>query len=357
MKGFNQLLIISLLVIITILAYNYKKNKLELSKSNSSSKDQIEKFDPIIEKPRVPETPKISLAIPNYLDYPRITEQLKIWQKEAKDIAEVGFYGQTKRKTDICYLRINNKLDKKDKPKVMITACIHGNEPWATGCVMATAGTLLDGYNKDKEITELINSRDIYIIPVVSPDSYPHSRHIDGVDPNRDFPGPSRPNHKSTYSIAALENFFNEIKPNAIISGHTYGRVILIPYGDKREKTNNEKDYSRIIGEMSKTSGYAVKRACDMYDRPIFGSEIDWYYRGGAFSIVMEFGTHQRIPTHQEINSEFNQTWESIKFFIKEAPIVEIIDKTSNSDFLENKGISENYLRIQLDGLRRLNRK
>lgn len=310
---------------------------------------------PKVEPSKTPRNPNITVVTPAYLDYPQIVAQTQKWAQEAPDLVEVGYYGKTKRGTDICYMRICNKLDTKPRPKVMITGCIHGNEPWATGCVMAFAGNLLDGYGKNKDITDLIESRDIYIVPVVSPDSYPHSRHVDGVDPNRDFPGPSRPAHPSTPSIAAIQTFFNKIKPNAVISGHTHGRIYLTPFGDKMTVCPNEADYKRIVGQMGTMSQYKVDRACNMYGRPIIGSEVDWYYRNGAFAIVMEFGTHQRKPSMQDITSEFTRTWTSVQLFIKEAPIVPIRTNGEDFDFSGNTGIADRYFRFQHGGLVLLN--
>lgn len=289
------------------------------------------------EPPKLPAVPKITEKIPAYLDYQQTIAQIKKWNQEAPDFTEVGTYGKSKRGTDLYFIKITNKIHQAPKPKVLITGCIHGNEPWASGCVMAYIGTLLGDYGTNKEVTELVNTREIYVIPVVSPDSYPNSRHVDGVDPNRDFPGPSRPGHRSTPSIQAVQDFFNKIKPNAVISGHTHGRIFLTPYGDKTQLCPNDADYKRIVGEMARLSNYKLDRACNMYGRPIYGSEVDWYYRNGALSIVMEFGTHQRKPTHEEIKSETQRTWAGVVLFIREAPLVKL---TEGFDFSGNTGIS-----------------
>lgn len=279
---------------------------------------------PAPETPKFPESPNITNKIPAYLDYSQIVTQLKEWNSQAKDLTEIGTYGKSARGTDLYYIRINNNFDKKDKPKVLITACIHGNEPHSTGVVMGYAGSLLGEYGKNQEITDLINSRDIYIVPVVSPDSYPQSREVNGVDPNRDFPGPSNPNRQSVPPVKAIQDFFLKIKPNAVISGHTHGRIFLHPYGDKNDYCPDQDEYKRIVGKMGQLCQYNVKRACEMYGRPIHGTEVDWYYRQGAFAIVMEFGTHQRKPTHEEIKGEFNRTYQGVLWFIKEAPIVQL---------------------------------
>ena len=279
------------------------------------------KPNPIKESKKVARKPEISLKVPGYLDYNQTVNQLKIWEKEAPDFVEAITYGKTNQGKDIYCLKICNKIIKKDRPKVMITGCIHGNEPLAAGCVMGTAGSLLGSYEENKD---LIESREIYIVPVVSPDSFPNSRFIDKVDPNRDFPSLKKPNHQSTPSIKAIQNLFEKIKPNAVISGHTFGRVYLTPFGDRYDKCPNEEDYQRIIKRMCELSKYRMDRACNNYSSPIHGSEVDWYYRNGAFSVVMEFGTHQRIPSKQEIDSELNQTLNAIKHFIQEAPLVSI---------------------------------
>lgn len=322
MKKNNNSLLLTVIFLSAALCGTYwhkTQDHIEQKPIVQTTPKEIEKIQ---EKPKTPQIPNISIKVPAYLDYPNIVKQCKQWNKEAPDLTEVGTYGRTKRMQDLYYIRICNKIDKKQRPVVLITGCIHGNEPLSTGCVMAYIGTLLGEYGKNKEITELVESRDIYFVPVVSPDSYPDSRRVDGVDPNRDFPSPSRPNHQSTLSVASIQNFFLKIKPNAAISGHTFGRVYLIPYGDTNSRTANEADYQRIVGKMGNMSNYGIKHCSDLYGQPIIGGEIDWFYRNGAFSIVIEYGTHQRIPTQIEINNEFDRTFKSVLLFIKEGAMV-----------------------------------
>lgn len=302
------------------------------------------------EPPRTPDTPTINNPTPAYLDYDDIVAKIKEWNQAAPDLTEVGTYGTTTKGTQIWYIRVTNKLSlseelavkhrdfdrygpelqkyvtlKESKRKVvLITASIHGNEPWSTGCVMAYVGNMLKSYGQDEAITNLIDTRDIYFVPVISPDSYPHSRHVDGVDPNRNFPGP-RSNNRSVPPVQAIQDLFNKIKPNAVISGHTFGRIYLYPYGDDMQRCPNDSDYQSIVGEMGRLSRYRMDRACNMYNRPIYGSEVDWYYRHGAFAIVMEFGTHQRRPSLEDITSEFDRTYKAVLHFIEKAPEVRIV--------------------------------
>lgn len=276
------------------------------------------------EAPKAPKTPTISTAVPGFMQYTGVVDQIKKWNQEAADLTEVGTYGKSKRGTDLYYIRVTNKMDPQTKPVVLVHACIHGNEPHSTTSVMAYIGTMLSTYGKDEEVTQLINSRDFYFVPVMCTDSYPHSRHIDGVDPNRDYPHPGKPGHKSTPCVNAMQEFFMKIKPKAVISGHTFGRIYLTPWGDQMQKCPNEADYQRIVGKMAQMSQYKLDRACNMYNRPIYGGELDWYYRRGAMSVVIEYGTHQRAPSQQEIQSEFHRTYKSVLHFFQEAPKVQI---------------------------------
>lgn len=269
-----------------------------------------------------PAKPNITKAIPGYQDYTGIKNQLEEWKQQSPGLVETGSYGTSTKGTPLHFIRITNLLNSAPKKKVLITACIHGNEPHSCTTTMAFIGTMLSTYTTDQQVTELINTRDIYFIPVISPDSFPNSRHVDGVDPNRDFPDNS--NKKSIKPLDDLQKWFLQIRFNAVISGHTHGRIYLIPHGNKMDLCANNTDYDRIIGQMQQLSRYDKKRACHMYNRPIYGSELDWYYKNGAFAIVCEYGTHQRIPSIAETQQEFDKTYKATLVFIKEAPLVQI---------------------------------
>jgi hypothetical protein len=295
---------------------------------------------------------KITTAIPGHLPYEQVISQMEIWEKESQGLATMFTYGSSTRGTTLTGIRMGNPKGK----KVLITACIHGNEPLATAVVTGYIGTLLSKYNQYPQVTKILNEREVWFVPVVSPDSFPSSRFVDGVDPNRDFPGPRNESKVSVAPVKALQKLCSDQKFSAVISGHTWGRVFLTPYGDRMELCPNNSDYERILSrmtELTKTkptsyttatvsaealapgfsdhfdpvniaSYYKVLRASQMYRSPIYGSEVDWYYRNGAFAIVMEFGTHQHIPSMKDTLYEFDLTWKAFLHFLEEAPEVKI---------------------------------
>lgn len=294
---------------------------------------------PISNQPVLPPLSyKISDPKPSYLNYKKTVAKMKEWAREAPELSEVFSYGKSSDGEELYCIKLSNKRVGKtaERPRVLITACIHGNEPLAASTVMWYIGAMLDQYGKENEFTALMDSREVYFVPVVSPDSYPNSRFVDGVDPNRNFPTASNPGVKSAPPVAALQELFMSVKPAAVISGHTWGRVYLVPPGDRMENSPRHEDYERVVGKMAKLSGYRWMRACDMYKKngglnnppvktiagvPIYGSEVDWYERHGSFSVVMEFGTHQRVPSDQDIRVEFEHTFRAFLHFLREAPL------------------------------------
>lgn len=359
-KTFWLLLINSIFIQFLIFSITSdEKNKVEKIEINKVEPFKLEPPKNKVEPFKLePISNDIKKECPDYLDYEGIVNQIKEWENEAPELVEVGVYGKSSKNKDLYYIRLKNERTKEEKPRVLITACIHGNEPLSTSVTMWYIGNLLKSYHSNDEVKEILNSRELYFIPVVSPDSYPNSRFVDGVDPNRNFPGATNPFLKSVKPVSELRNFFLKIKPKAVMSGHTYGRVYLFPPGDLFKNCPDHDQYVKILDKMSSTSGYRYIRACDLYMNngstdhvpirtygipvagrnymvPIYGTETDWYYRNGAFAIVVEFGDHQRIPRYNEIEKEFDKTYKSMLYFIKEAPLVKINPEKIGSGSVE----------------------
>ena len=345
---FMKVMTICILAATTIFAYKTKAYKTErINQPQVEIKKSQDSIKITPEESITPAQPKLSVVIPEHLSYPQTIEQLKKWNQEAPQLTEVFVYGQTKKGTDLYCIRITNKNNTSPKSKVIFASTIHGNETLASGVLMAYAGTILQKFGEDKEITELLNTRELFLVPVVSPDSYTITRYVDGVDPNRDFPTSKNPSHQSTPSVAALINLFWKVKPCAFISGHTFGRVFLTPYGDTRGENLHQTEYDRIVGHMMKSANYKSMHVSELYGRPVTGSEVDYFYRNGSMSLVIEFGTHQHKPTLKEIKNEFDRTKDAITFFIKEAPQCKVKALEEEIDFSRNTGIARKYFQLE----------
>lgn len=275
-------------------------------------------------EPVKPKQYNITKQIPGYLKYPEVYSQLKQWNKEAPEITEISSYGKSSKGVEIYYMRMCGNKNS-NCPKVLLTACIHGNEWIANASVMGIMGKMLNAYGRDERVTKLVNERDIYWVPVVSPDSYiSQERHVDGVDPNRNFPYPGQPNVNSVPPIAALRSFFVQHKFKAAISGHAYSQVYIYPWGYTFTPCQDEATFIDICGKMGKLSGYKVVQIRKINTAPPYrGFEADWFYMNGAFAIVCEFG-QQFMPPSSMIEPEVNRNYLAYLLFIEEAPVVNL---------------------------------
>lgn len=320
---------LSLFIIFISLYEQKQKNKI-----NPIHEDINSKSEP---KEEQLELPKITNDIPHHLSYQETVEQLKTWEKEAKDFVKVFSYGSSTKGNDLYCAIVSNKKSKKTKDKVLVTSCIHGNEPWSAGTMMALIGNLLKTYENENESKETLDTKEIYFIPIVSPDSYPSSRYVDGVDPNRNFPKDSNSKKISVKPVKELQKLFLEIQPKVAISGHTFGRSFLYPYGDTNNVCENDSDYKTILKKMQELSGYSILKTSKNYGYPIFGTEVDWYYRNGCLSLVVEFGTHQIKPTHEQIKSEHNKTKLALLHFINAGCKVTVKRNVNKDDSIEKE--------------------
>lgn len=278
--------------------------------------------------PQLKAPDKYSITTPTgYLSYPNVINQLKLWNQEAPDITEIGSYGTTSKNNEIYYLRVS-KNKSGSAPKVLITACIHGNEKIANAVVMGILGKYLTDYGREPTITRLINERDVYWVPVVSPDSFiADSRHVDGVDPNRNFPHPGDPNMSSVAPIHALRGFFLKHRFKAGLSTHAYGRIYIYPYGNTNRSCPDHQTYRDICGRMATYSQYKSDQISGIQTAPPpYGFEADWFYANGAFGMVAEVGVQFRPPA-SDIEPEVTRNYRSYTLFIDEAPVVTLKGK------------------------------
>lgn len=279
----------------------------------------------VVQQPIVPPRPKspnlTTTQITSFLPRESVVNLMKEWAREAPDLCKFGSYGKTKYGTDCNYLRMGTK----GKPKILMHSCIHGNERLACASMLNIMAKLLNGYGKRDKETWLLANRDIFFVPMLSPDTYLRSRHVEGVDPNRNYPCPENPNIKSTSPILRVREFCNREKFTAVLSGHTYGRIYLYPRFDFARN-----DLGNLAREMGKISNYrsgAIGGGYPTRNSSSRGYEIDYYSLLGAASILTEFGNGNNGGHHMpasEILTEVEKTYEAHLLFMKKAPDIKL---------------------------------
>ena len=250
-------------------------------------------------------------AMPDrFTSYEAMRETMKSWASSAPEISEFAAYGRTSLGTCVNYLRVGTR----DKPKVLIQSGISSDEEFGILANLKLAERILSNFGKDEAVTWLVRNRDIYFVPVVSPDNFLQSNLVEGKDPESSFPCLSKLNPKSPSTVKLLMDFVQKQKFSASLNFHTYGEHFSLP-------TNaHEKDtmaMGKIAQRMADLSGYRLQRKQGAGNP----SDLDWLYSSGCFSVDVMLGSNDRkYVAYSEVESSMDRLYDSLALFIREAP-------------------------------------
>ena len=258
----------------------------------------------------------------------------------------------------------NPNVEEDDQPGFLIDGTHHAREWACIPVVMFFVDSVLSAYNIEPEITNLINTTEIYCFPVINADGYiydypnyegwrknrePFGGAV-GTDPNRNYGGCSpdiegdwgavddgQATHRPSYSTfcgayvnsgdetRALTMYVKERIINAYMSYHSYGELIMWPWGWTGEETPDSSIYDQVGNHM------ANQVQClggGTYDRgpiysaiyPVSGSSVDWFYSwchwvGGIsnLSFTTELGTMFYQPV-SDLDHIVHQNFKALKY-------------------------------------------
>jgi len=265
----------------------------------------------------------------------------------------------------------DNVRTNEDEPEVFINAQIHARERAPGELALATIGWLIDNYGEGdalgQRVTDIVNSREIFIVPVVNPDGaefdisggvwhqwrknrqpIPGSNEI-GVDLNRQFgykwgnggnasTNPASDVYQGPYAWFAPEvrryrdfvngRFFNgkqQIK--VILSLHSAGKLVLWPYSYTKadvppEMPQNDHHAFVALGtKLASLNGYKPEQGSDLYRVP--GDQDDWaYHEWGIFTFTFEMkrGAARRYyPTQSELDADIGNNRGAVLYLLEQA--------------------------------------
>lgn len=85
--------------------------------------------------------------------------------------------GTSSEGRSIFMVRISDNPDvDENEPEVLMDAIHHAREPMSMTQLIFFMWHLLENYNTDKEIKQLVNSSELYIVPCVNPDGYVYNQ-------------------------------------------------------------------------------------------------------------------------------------------------------------------------------------
>ncbi|MDP9815331.1 hypothetical protein J3R04_001301 [Spirilliplanes yamanashiensis] len=238
-------------------------------------------------------------------------------------IAQKRVIGKSYQNRDIVAVKISdNVATDENEPEVLYDAQHHAREHLTTEMAVYLLNLYTSSYASDTRIRNIVNSREIWIIPQVNPDgseydiatgsyrSWRKNRQPNtgssyvGTDLNRNYSyrwgccgGSSGSTSSDTYrgpsSFSAPEtrvvrDFVNSRVVGGVqqikagIDFHTYSELVLWPYGHTTADTStgmsaDQNNTFRTLGRsMAATNGYTPQQSSDLYVTD--GDLLDWMW-------------------------------------------------------------------------------
>ncbi|TFJ95002.1 S-formylglutathione hydrolase [Platysternon megacephalum] len=294
---------------------------------------------------------------PGYEKYHTYDEMVASLQQTVRtypSIAALSSLGKTSEGRDIPLLKISDNVGTDERePEVLINCNTHAREHMTTEQCLYIINELTAGYATDARVKKIVDSREIYFVPMQNVDGSTHDiasgkflswrktrfRNSDGsygIDPNRNYGykwngssgssgNPGADTYRGAFAFQAPETKAMEtFAKSRVINGqqqlqgfidvHTYGDTIMWPWS-WTDKTVTPPDmtqdqytaFSALGKSLAAKSNYKPQQSSGMY--PSDGDSVDYF-----------FGAHKAISFTLE-------TTEGMGFYPKDSQIVPEVTK------------------------------
>ncbi|WP_326798049.1 M14 family metallopeptidase [Streptomyces sp. NBC_01808] len=298
---------------------------------------------------RLADKPPTTLDFPpadsGYHNYAEMTAEIDRLIAAKPDLISKRVIGTSYQGRDIVAVKVSDNVrTDENEPEVLFTHHQHAREHLTVEMALYLLGEFADGYGTDQRITDVVDGREIWIVPDLNPDggeydiatgsyrSWRKNRQPNtgstavGTDLNRNWNyrwgccgGSSGSTSSETYRGSAAESA-KEVKVVAdfarsrVVGGkqqikagidfHTYSELVLWPYGYTYNDTGpgltqDDRDAFAAVGQkMAASNGYTPQQSSDLYitdgsvndylwgEQKIFSYTFEMYPRsasGGGF--------------------------------------------------------------------------
>jgi len=264
----------------------------------------------------VVEMPGFADAFPTadgaFHDYQEMQDALNKIVTENSDIASLVNIGKSVEGRDLLGVRLSSGKEMDSLPTAIFMGCHHAREHLSVEVPLKIAQHLVDNYDRDSRIKSILDTTEVYIIPMVNPDGAEHDistgnykmwrknrkKNADGtygVDLNRNYgshwggPGSSSSTNSDTYKgtapfsepeTQAVRDFVRARKKTTVLlSFHTFSELVLWPYGwtnDEIANSDDRKVFETMGKKMATWNKYTPQKSSELYLAS--GDTTDWAY-------------------------------------------------------------------------------
>ncbi|MDI6697754.1 MAG: M14 family metallopeptidase [Candidatus Saccharicenans sp.] len=219
-----------------------------------------------------------------YHSYLELAAQLKSLAASYPGLARLYIPGKSLENRNIYALKISDRPGQsEDEPGIALLGGHHARE-WVSVEVPLLIGRyLLENYEREARVRDIVNSAEIWIVPLVNPDGLEYSilnyrlwrknRRLNGdgsygVDLNRNYayqwayddlgssPEPSSAVYRGTGPVSepeteAVRNLFQNHRIQSAISYHSFSQLILYPWGYLDQPSEEEALFQSLAEDMA----------------------------------------------------------------------------------------------------------
>jgi carboxypeptidase D len=198
--------------------------------------------------------PISELLISEYHNYDSMKQLLEAFQNSFPKISKLTSIGKTTKGRDLLVFQISDNVDHVEpgEPMLKYVGNMHGDEAVGREMLINLIYYLLSNYGKDEQLTRLVNTTNIFIMPSANPDGFEvvsegtcdfsnGRNNANNVDLNRNFPDQFEKNinRQNMFNNRQLEtiSLMNWILENKfVLSANLHGGAVVAsyPYDDSR---------------------------------------------------------------------------------------------------------------------------
>ena len=275
-------------------------------------------------------------AASSYPSPEQIEEKLFKLANENTDIFKLITIGKTKEGRDLWVMKVSDNVDIDEvEPEFKYVANMHGDEIVGREMMVSLLEEIAKKYKSyDKEILNLVNNTEIYIMPSLNPDGAAKRRrgNSNWRDLNRDFPDVDRDSKQFSFSekrdkqleTVAMMNFQSERNFSLSANFHGGTEVVNYPWDTKRADfplldlvRDLSRDYAAIIPSMRDNDEFTdgIVNGYKWYE--INGGMQDWsYHWHNDLQVTIEL-SHSKWPSYSLVPEYYNKNKRSLINYMK----------------------------------------